>query len=165
MEFLATHWYITAFVVLIFAGAVWKLFLSKGGRKQACVTVTEDNRIVHSNIPLKLGHLVLDKEQEAYLYCPEILATEAGTGETVAMHDERDAMPICISGKAEAKRAAITKEKVKSIAQADHDRALMTMVKKNAKDKITAMISFILGAFAVVTLIVIIAGIYIVNKS
>lgn len=164
MQFLADNWYITAIIALILAGAVYKLFFAKNDRKQETYTVTEDNRIVPVSIPLKLGHLVLDKEMEAYVYCPEILAYKAGTHELVACLDERDSMPMLLSSKAEAKRNTYTKERMNQIAQSCHDRELLQTERKNGKSRITAVLSFILGAFAIVTLLVILAGIYIVNK-
>lgn len=163
MQFLADNWWITAIVALILAGIVYKVFAAKG-RKQETFTVTEDNRIVLVDIPLKLGHLVNDKEMEAYVFCPEILCYKTGTRELVAVLDERDAMPMVLSGKAEAKRATYTKERLNQIAQACHDRELLQTERKNGRNKIVGMLSFVLGAFAIVTLLVILAGIYIVNK-
>lgn len=141
-------------------GIFWKLFLARKGRRQPCYVVTEDNRIVKSDINLKLGHLVLDREMESYVYCPEILCYEGGTSSLVALLDERDAMPIAISGKAEAKRATYTTERINKIAQSCHDRALIETERKNNKNPIVTVMSFILGAFALVTLIVVLIGIY-----
>jgi hypothetical protein len=43
-------------------------------------------------------------------------------------------------------------------------RELLQTERKNGRNKIVGMLSFVLGAFAIVTLLVILAGIYIVNK-
>jgi hypothetical protein len=163
MQFLTDNWWLTAIVMLILGGAVYKIFFSRRDRKQNTFTVTEDNRIVDLAMTLRLGHLVSDREMEGYVYCPEILCYKYGTNNLVALLDERDSMPMLLSGQAKAKRNTYTKERMQQIAQACHDRELLMMEKNNTKDRITSVMGFVIGAFAVVTLLVILAGIYLVK--
>ncbi len=148
-------------------GAVM-FFLSKKSKKrqQLCLIDTEDGRLVEETMEVRLGHLINDKAMEAYLLCPETLITKAGTDMAVAILDERDATPPPISEAATKKREKFTADKaIEKIAASSGEREVMKAERNVVRDRVAKTVSFIIGAFAVVTLIVIIAGIFFIKKG
>ena len=130
-------------------------------RKQNCIILTEDGRIIEDTLPVVKGYVVDRKTQEAWTLFPGSLIPERGTGRVDLLVCERDAAPINVNGDNPHK---LTTETISAIASENADEALAQIHSKSLKNKLAGAIHIAVIAFSITICLMVIFGLISMGK-
>lgn len=138
---------------------IGRLFRQK--RVQNCLILTEDGRIVTTELAVEKGYIVDHKTMEAWGLFPDSCVKRRGTAEVYQVMSERDSAPIPLDGAGTPK---LTEEIISKIAEEHADEALANVVKKSLKNKMADTLRTVILIFAVLVALMVVFGLVTTGK-
>ena len=140
-------------------------FFGFGGkrRKQRCLILTEDSRIVEESLPVIKGYVVSAKTQEAWELFPDSRIPERGTNHLFQVITERDCAPMSLDGQKQDNSKRL-KETMSKIAQESASAARANIQKKALKNKFAETLQVLMIIFAVIIGVLVIFGLFATGK-
>ena len=131
-------------------------------RKQDCLLLTEDGRILEISLPVVRGYVAEQKTQEAWGLYPDYRIPKRGTNRLAQVITERDMAPMSLNGdKHQAKRAKVELSK---IAQESASEARANVQKKSLKSKTAETLQLLLIILAVTVGVLVLFGLFMSGK-
>ena len=132
-------------------------------RKQRCLVLTEDGRIVEESLPVIKGYVVSEKTAEAWGLYPDACIPERGTNNLVQVITERDCAPMSLNGHAHglSKRLKTT---ISKIAQENASAARAKIQKKSYKNKQAETLQILVIILGITVSILLVFGLFLSGK-
>ena len=132
-------------------------------RKQDCLLLTEDGRILDISLRVVKGYVVEHKTAEAWELFPDSRIPEKGTNRLFQVITERDLAPMSLNGNKQdnTKRK---KDMLTKIAQESASAARAALQKKSAKSKLAETVQLLAIIFGVTIGVLVIFGLFASGK-
>lgn len=132
-------------------------------RKQNCLLLTEDGRILHISLPVVKGYVVEHKTAEAWGLYPDSRIPEKGTNHLYQILTERDAAPMSLNGQKQDYSKRL-KETISKIAQENASAARAAIQKKSLKNKTAETLQLLAIIFGITICVLVIFGLFSTGK-
>jgi hypothetical protein len=132
-------------------------------RKQDCLLLTEDGRILDISLPVVKGYVVSEKTGEAWGLFPDSCIPIKGTKNSVLVISERDCAPMSLNGDGQGNSKRM-KENMSKIAQENASAARAAIQKKTYKHKFMETLQLVALIFAVGIVVLAIFGLWASGK-
>lgn len=132
-------------------------------RKQDCLLLTEDGRILEISPPAIKGCVVEHKTSEAWGLYPDSRIPKRGTNRLFQVLTERDAAPMSLDGN-QQKYSQRLKEAISQIAQENASAARADLQKKSQKNKTAETLHMLLLILGITVGVVAIFGLFVSGK-
>lgn len=132
-------------------------------RKQDCLLLTEDGRILDIKLSVVKGYVVEHKTGEAWALYPDSRIPEKGTNRLLQVITERDAAPISVDGQRKDNSKRL-KDMISKIAQENASAARANIQKKSFKNKYAETLQLLLIIFAITVGVLVIFGLFATGK-
>jgi hypothetical protein len=132
-------------------------------RKQDCLLLTEDGRILDIKLPVVKGYVVEHKTGEAWGLYPDSRILEKNTHRLVQVITERDAAPISLNGQGKDNSKRL-KEMISKIAQENASAARANIQKKSARSKYAETLQLLMIIFGIIIGVLVIFGLFATGK-
>jgi hypothetical protein len=139
------------------------LGIGKSKRKQRCLVLTEDSRIVEESLPVIKGYVVSEKTAEAWGLFPDACIPERDTSNLYQVVTERDCAPMSLNGHGHTLTKRL-KSTISKIAQENASAARAKIQKKSAKNKQAETLQILVIIFGITIAIVIIFGLFLSGR-
>lgn len=136
------------------------LGIFKAKRVQSCLILTEDGRLVTSQLKVEKGYIVDHKTMEAWGLFPDCVPKK-GTNELYQIMCERDAAPISLDGEGSRK---LTEDLINKIAEENCDQELAQIVKKSIRNRMLDTLRTVILIFAVLIVVMVVFGLVTTGK-
>jgi hypothetical protein len=140
-------------------------------RKQDCVLLTEDGRILELSLSVDRGYMADHKTEEAWELFPDCCIPKRGTNRLSLVITERDMAPMSLNGKeeeggeeAEKKRAKRAEEQLTQIAQESAAEARGGLQKKTLKSKTAETLQLLAIIFGITVCVLVLASLFMSGK-
>jgi hypothetical protein len=133
-------------------------------RKQSCLLLTEDGRILDIKLPVVKGYVVEHKTAEAWGLFPDSRIPERGTNRLFQVITERDCAPMSLNGQKSDKGNMRMKKDMSQIAQENAQAARAAIQKKSAKNKIAETLQLLAIIFGIVVCVLVVFGLISTGK-
>jgi len=137
------------------------LDIFKAKRVQSCLILTEDGRIVTSQLKVEKGYIVDHKTMEGWGLFPDSCVLKKGTNELYQLMCERDAVPIPLNGEGSRK---LTEDIINKIAEENCDQELAQIVKKSIRNRLLDTLRTVILIFAVLIVVMVVFGLVTTGK-
>ncbi len=139
------------------------LGIGKSKRKQRCLVLTEDGRIVEENLPVIKGYVVSEKTAEAWGLYPDACVPERGTNNLYQVTTERDCAPMSLNGHSQSlgKRLKAT---MKKIAQENAAAARAKIQKKSYRNKQAETLQILAIILGITVAVVVVFGLFLSGR-
>jgi hypothetical protein len=132
-------------------------------RKQNCLLLTEDGRVLNITLPVVKGYIVSEKTGEAWELFPDSHIPEKSTSRLFQVITERDCAPLSLDGHKQGDNKR-QKEGMTKIAQENASAARANIWKKSVKNKFAEALLLIAIIFGIVIGMVVIFGLFASGK-
>jgi hypothetical protein len=130
-------------------------------RRQNCLLLTEDGRILNIAHPVVKGYVVSDKTAEAWGLIPDSCIQERGTKKLYQVITERDCAPVSLNGK---NNSSDMKTMMSKIAQEHASDARADIQRKSLKNKYHETLLLMLLIFAITIGVLVVFGLFASGK-
>jgi len=131
-------------------------------RKEDCLLLTEDSRILEIVLSVEKGYAVEHKTREAWGLFPDSCIAERGTKKSFQVITERDCAPMSLNGGGD--NSKLMKDALSKIAQEKASEARSNVQRKSLKSKTTETLLLLAIIFGVVIGMVVIFGLFASGK-
>lgn len=124
-------------------------------RKQNCLLLTEDGRMLDIVLPVVKGYVVEHKTAEAWGLFPDSCIPERGTKRSFQVITERDCAPMSLNGQDNSKRM---KRDISKIAQENASAARASIQKKSQHSKVAETVQLLAVIFGIFFCLLVLFG-------
>jgi hypothetical protein len=132
-------------------------------RKQNCLLLTEDSRILDIKLSVVKAYVVEHKTAEAWVLYPDSRIPERGTNHLFQVITERDAAPMSLNGQGKENSKRL-KDTISKIAQENASAARANIQKKSQKNKYAETLQLLMIIFAITVGVLVIFGLFASGK-
>lgn len=139
------------------------LGIGKSKRKQRCLVLTEDRRIVEESLPVIKGYVVSEKTLEAWGLYPDACISERGTNNLFQVITERDCAPMSLNGYGQGLSKRL-KNTITKIAQENASAARAKIQKKSYKNKQAETLQILVLILGITISILLVFGLFLSGR-
>jgi hypothetical protein len=127
-------------------------------RKQECLLLTEDGRILDISLSVVKGYVVEHKTSEAWGLFPDSRIPERDTNHLYQVITERDCAPMSLNGHKAQDYSKRMKDTISKIAQENASAARANIQKKSVKNKMAETLQLLAIIFGITIGLLVIFG-------
>jgi septum formation inhibitor MinC len=138
--------------------------LNKTKRKQSCLLLTEDGRILEIAPTVVRGYVAEHKTQEAWELYPDERIPKRGTNRLFQLITERDMAPLSLDGTSNKQSEKRAKKTLSQIAQESAAAARANLQKQSLKSKQAETIQLLIIILGITVSLLVLVSLFLSGK-